>query len=274
MRLLTMFILVLATSSCTHGQTALRLKITVHSEAGGLPGMSIPVDRASVIYADHGRLRVESSGFRQFPALVVIQRCDIHVIYTLDSAKHEYTESPLPSTETEQKSNEGPPNLVIDTRTVDTGETKSAFGHTAHHYITTTKQTPSPELDEQPTERVVDAWYLDIPDVMMCEPASQRPRGVVGGFIGDARVIQKTRREFRYSGLRPEFRYSGPEPKGLVLSEKAITRSVHVLATGEKQNTELANSREIVEMSEVPIDSGLFEVPPGFTKVARIGVSY
>jgi hypothetical protein len=265
MRLLTMFILVLATSSCTHRQTVLRLKIAAHSEVSGLPGMRMPADRATVIYADHGRLRVESSASPLSPALVVIQRCDTHVIYTLDSAKREYTESPLPlpaSKEPEQKSNEGPPNLVIDTRTVDSGETKSAFGHTAHHYITTTKQTPSPELDEQPAESVVDAWYLGVPDVMTCEPVSPRPRGVVSGFIGNARVIPR---------IRPEFRYSGPEPQGLVLSEKASTRSVHVLATGEKQNTELANSREIVEMSEVPIDAGLFEVPSGFTRVKRIG---
>ena len=250
MRLLTTFILVLATSSCTHRQTALRLKITAHSEVSGLPGMRMPADRATVIYSDHGRLRMESSASPPFPALVVIQRCDTHVIYTLDSAKREYTESPLPfpaSKETEQKSNEGPPNLVIDTITVDTGETKSAFGHTAHHYITTTKQTPSPELDEQPAESVVDAWYLDVPDVMTCEPVSPRPHGLVGGFIGDARVIQKTRREFRYSWFGLNLDTPGQNHKGwcfrkervrvrfmCLLPERSRTPNLRTLARSSK----------------------------------------
>lgn len=273
MRVLTTFILVLATLGCTHGQTALRIKIAAHSETKGMPEMRTPEDRTTVIYAVPDRTRIESPASGPWPRMVMIQRCDTHVMYALNLSKREYTESPMPSPknqsaankEIEQKSSEGPPNLIIDTTTVDTGEAKQAFGHTAHHYITTTKMMPSAELEEQPSERVVDAWYLDIPDVMTCEADSQRPTGLISGrvgngLIGDAREIRK---------VRPEFRYSGPDPRGMVLSQKMSMRSIHVFATGEKQNTELANFSEIVEMSEVPPDPALFEVPAGFKKVEK-----
>jgi hypothetical protein len=201
--------------------------------------------------------------------MVMIQRCDTHMFYTLDPAKREYTESPLhdgasPTSTSSEKKDDGPPNLVIDTRTVDTGETKSAFGHSARRYITTTTMTPSPELNQQPSERVVDAWYLDMPDVRTCEPVSSRPHGLIGGFIGMGGGGRSRRR------VRPEFKYSGPEPQGLVLSETMTTNWIHVLATGEQQKNALVSSSQIVEMTEVPVDPTLFEVPSGFKRVERL----
>jgi len=48
------------------------------------------------------------------------------------------------------------------------------------------------------------------------------------------------------------------------------TNWVHVLATGEQQKNALVSSSQIVEMTELPVDPTLFEVPPGFKKVERI----
>jgi hypothetical protein len=254
---------VLSFPTSMYAQPAVRIKIVAHSETRGIPQPHTiePVDRTTTIYAQSSRTRIESA----FRHMVIIQRCDIHVMYVLNPTKREYTESLLPSPEqqskaaedAEQKRADNQPNLSIETRTVNTGETKAAFGHTARHYITTTKQTPSPELGQQPSETVVDAWYLDFPDVRTCQPVSLRSRGL----IGDPTTIEK---------VRPELRYSGPEPQGLVFSEKRTSHSVHVLATGEKRDLERTSSYEIVEMSEVPIDPALFEVPPGFTKVEKI----
>jgi hypothetical protein len=163
-----------------------------------------------------------------------------------------------------EKKDEGPPNLLIDTRTVDTGETKSVFGHSARHYITTTTTTPSPELNQEPSESVVDAWYLDMPDVRRCEPVSPRPRGLIGGFIGEGGGGRSM------SGVRPEFKYSGPEPQGLVLSQTMTRTWFHALATGEQQKNALVSSSQIVEMTELPVVPTLFEMPTGFKKVERI----
>jgi hypothetical protein len=278
MRVLTTFILMLATLGCTHGQTVLRIKIAAHTEVKGMPGMRIrpEEDSTTVRYMEPGRTRFETPAEGPWMGRTMIQRCDTRVLYTIDLANREYREAPIPlpdaqsaySTGSDRKSNNGPPNLIIDTTTVDTGETKTAFGHAAHRYITTTKMMPSVELGEQPSEKVVDAWYLDIPDVMTCEAGSHRPTGLIGGkvgvgpngLVGDTSLIEK---------VRPEFRYSGPDPKGMVLSQKMSTRSVHVFVTGQKEDTELANLSEIVEMSEVSADPALFEVPAGFTKVEK-----
>jgi hypothetical protein len=208
--------------------------------------------------------------------VVTIQRCDKRVLYTPAPEQREYTETALPSPEerekadkeVQQKWGDGPPNLIIEETTVDTGETKQAFGHTAHRYITTTKQLPSAELQQEPSQTVEDTWYLDMPDVMNCEPVSHRPRGLigatvstrVGGLVGDPRTLQN---------VRPEFRYSGPEPRGLVLSSTRRTQSTEVRQTGERQNTEFITAHEIVEISEVPISPALFEVPSGFTEVTH-----
>jgi len=230
--------------------------------------LSEPEDRVTTIYAVRGKSRVEPSPSPRFPAMVIIQRCDTNMLYTLDPAKREYTESPLPlhngtspTITSSAKKDEGSPNLIIDTRTVDTGETKSAFGHSAHHYVTTTTVTPSPELNEEPSETVVDAWYLDMPDVRTCDPVSPRPNGLVTGFVGDRRSMPS---------VRPEFKYSGPEPQGMVLSETRTTNWIHILATGEQQKNEQVISTQIMEMVEVPVDPTLFEVPPGFKRVERI----
>lgn len=266
---LPVFVVLLVLSSCTDAQTALRIKTTAHSESS-LPGLRKPEDDSMTIYAVPGKSRVEPSPSRHFPVVVMIQRCDTRMFYTLDLAKHEYTESPLPSQNSpssasrpSEKQDEASPNLLIDTRTVDTGETKTAFGHTARHYITTTTTTPSPELNQQPSERVVDAWYLDMPDVRTCEPVSLRPRGLISfaSGRGDERSMPKT---------RPEFKYSGPEPQGLVLSQTMTTHWIQVLATGEQQKYALVSSSQIVEMTEVPVDPTHFEVPAGFKKVERI----
>jgi hypothetical protein len=199
--------------------------------------------------------------------LVIIQRCDARVIYSLNPDKREYTETQSPSPQQQAKAQQksqgkgskGPPNLVIEYTTVDTGETKQAFGHTARHYITTIKETPAPELHQQPSEIVRDAWYLDVPDETTCEPVSRRPRGLIVASTGGA-GIQK---------IRPEFKFAGPEPHGTILSEKTTTRSVHVFQTGEKYNTVVTTSREIVETSNEAIDPAMFEVPAGFTKVKQ-----
>lgn len=272
MRFLIALIFVLTLPSYTPAQTGLRIKLVSHSNMSGAPHGLGATDSAATIYVQGLRLRNESEWSVLGP-MVTIQRCDTQVVYTLLPQKREYLESHMPSPdevekakkEAQQKRGDGPPNLIIETTTADTGEAKEAFGYTAHHYITTTNEKPSPELSEGPSQIVEDAWYLDMPDVLTCGPASHRPSGLIstriGGLTGDPRTLQQ---------VRPEFRYSGPEPQGLVLSSKRTTRSVRVLQTGERQNTEFTSSHEIVEMSEVPIDPALFEVPPGFTKVTQL----
>lgn len=272
MHLPKIFVFLLMASVCTQGQTALRIKITAHSELRPRHAMMAPGERTWVVHAPNDRTRTETSASR-FPATVTIQRCGTHKIYTFDVERREYTESSLPSgkntsSNTEQETDSSP-NLLIDTTTRDTGETKSAFGYSAHHYIIRTKETPSAEFNEQPSERMVDAWYLNVPDVMTCEPVLPwRENPLFVGFVRTDLFGQMMSR------VRPEFKFSGPEPQGLLLSETATSNWIEVLATGEQQKNVLYEWRKIVEMSAVPVDPSLFEVPAGFTKVKGIRPKY
>ena len=245
------------------------------SHSSGLPRFVDASDQTSTGYVQGPNSRFELPGFHSFGTepeerTVIIQRCSDHVMYRLDLKSREYSELPLPAElpkETKDTKNrtEGPPNLTIETTVRDTGETKSAFGHTARHYITTTKQTSSPELGMEPSETVEDTWYLDIPDPRTCGPRPHRGGGLVGGGVGfgghGPPALEK---------IRPELKYSGPDPQGLILSSKRTNKAIHMLQTGEKQEQEFTTSIEIVELSEEPVDPALFEVPPGFKKVDQV----
>jgi hypothetical protein len=271
MRLL---VVVIVLASCTYAQTGIRIKVVQRTQTTGVPGMMEPEERTIIIYSQGSNRRTETPGFdlpRNVPPMkmIIIQRCEDRVLYALNPDKREYTEMQLTfreselkvRQETQRKWSKGAPNLTIDTKTIDTGETRSAFGHTARHYITTIKQIPAPELGQQPNETVKDAWYLDVPDVTTCEPVSYRPQGLIMAQVGGKNAIEE---------IRPEFRYSGPELHGLVLSEKTTTRSVQVFQTGEKHNIESITLQEIVEMSDQAIDPAIFEVPAGFTRVKQL----
>ncbi|HWY70248.1 MAG TPA: hypothetical protein VNX88_16385 [Terriglobales bacterium] len=267
--------LILSFAGYACAQTGLRIRTVSHTS--GLPRFVDASDQTNTGYVQGPNSRFELPGFHSFGTepeerTVIIQRCSDHVMYRLDLKSREYSELPLPAElpkETKEIKNrtEGPPNLAIETTVRDTGETKSAFGHTARHYITTTKQTASPELGIEPNETVEDAWYLDIPDPRTCGPRPHGRTGLVGvgGGVGIGRggpgALEK---------IRPEFKHSGPDPQGLMLSSKRTNKAIQILQTGERQEQEFTTSTEIVEMSEERVDPALFEVPPGFKKVSQV----
>jgi hypothetical protein len=264
---------ILLFASCVRAQTGLRIKTVSHTS--GLPRFVDASDQTSTGYVQGPNSRFELPGFHSFGTepeeqTVIIQRCSDHVMYRLDLKSREYSEIPLPAElpkETKDIKNrtEGPPNLTIETTVRDTGETKSAFGHTARHYITTTKQTSSPELGMEPGQTVEDAWYLDIPDPRTCTPRPHRGSGFVGGGFGIGRGGPA-----EFEKIRPEFKYSGPDPQGLMISSTKSNKAIEILHTGERRETQYTISNEIVEMSEERVDPALFEVPPGFKKVSQI----
>lgn len=275
MRNVIVFLLMCA---ATASAADMRIKIVSTSKFEGQPRAPELSEHTSVTYVHGPDKRIETDAFGpHHEPTALIQRCNAHVSYFLHLDTHEYMESPIHSqAEWRKKAEEAakakaaetpePPNLIFETTTVDTGETKRAFGHTAHHYVTTQKQTPSPELQQEPSETVTDAWYLDIPDPSYCEqPSRWGGRGVIHlSLSGDASASKK---------IRPEFRHNGPTPEGMVLAETVTQTSTHVLATGEKQQIKSTFSREVVEMSDEPIDPALFEVPAGFTKVDHFAPS-
>ena len=272
-RIVTAVILLLASYGYT--QTGFRIK-TVSRTSGGRHFMDAS-DEISTAYVQGTNRRFDwprSPSFATEPEeeIVMIQRCADHVMYQLNLKNHEYSEFPMPATPPKQMNEvlsraEGPPNLIIEVTVRDTGETKSAFGHTARHYIKTTKQTASPELGMEPGETVEDVWYVqDLPDPRTCEPHPRRHAGLVAAGVG----LAGTGPAEALAKIRPEFKYSGPDLQGLMLSSKRTEKAIHVLQTGERQETQFTVSNEIVELSEESVDPSLFEIPPGFKKVNQL----
>lgn len=267
-------LLLAATVACGQAQPGLRFKIVSRSEFHS-PGAPPPSETTAVVYASGPNTRIEP----QSPVdhsqlrLITIQRCADHVAYALNPDTREYMELPLPSAPPSESApaetnaaKTTAPNVTFDITTVDTGETKKVFGHTARHYVTTTKQPSAPELRSDSSETVDDVWYLDIPDVMQCNRASHRPHGIIGAGVGAG-----VRRDATPQPPRPipEFRFHGPDPAGLTLSSQSTTRETRHYVYGEAYEVSTTRTSQIVQLEETRIDPALFEVPKNFTKVVN-----
>jgi hypothetical protein len=269
----TAVFLLLSSVGCAPRQPGLKLKIVSRYESAATQRLPIPSESRATVYASGPNRRIEpnadTTGVRRpFPNIVTIERCDEHVAYALNPETREYMELPLPvASGSSAQANTASAKVIFDLTTVDTGETKKVFGHTARHYITTTKQTAAPESGLPPSETVEDAWYLDIADVMQCNSGSHRPHGVIGGGITSS--AGGTRTPNPVSLPTPEFRYHGADPAGLTLSSKKVTRTTQHYVYGEAYETSSTQISEIVELKEVPVDPSLFQLPAGFKKVEK-----
>lgn len=108
------------------------------------------------------------------PRMAVITHCDTGIIDELDLDNREYREFKGPRypskkeftklVEHAKKESE----KEIQASTVDTGETKELFGHSARRLVTTVRQetaayTPAMNYIKTSFEETLDGWYLDIP---------------------------------------------------------------------------------------------------------------
>jgi hypothetical protein len=206
------------------------------------------------------------------PHIASIERCDLGQAFELNLDQREYdarTYPPRPLAKEElvkwglrrppQVAPQGAATLRIEVTTVDTGERKDFFGHPARHVITTTKETPLEESHSEARESVTDGWYIDLDTRISCDLRWSRNKN------GFARIT---------SGNAPleriEFLQSGDAETGLPVESKVTSKSGLALPDGTKREITSKISMSIVEFVEGPLDPGLFEVPAGFKKVARI----
>lgn len=151
-----------------------------------------------------------------------------------------------------------PPVMHFDSVTIDTGERKLFFGHTARHLITNEKRTTEnageggQDLD---SETVTDAWYID---------------DVHATGTGGARLIAYGA---MLSAGRPpvvRFTHSGPAVSGIAVQETTETkfRNVRGVSGNYKSTT------EVTELSNAVLPQPLFEPPAGYTRVAQLASPY
>ena len=219
--------------------------------------------REATTYVAGDRVREESRIASQLS--VLIHRCDLNRLIVLNSADRSYQARPLemPLTALERftlslgrstKQPESPANLVIETRTVDTGDRKMAFGYSARRVLTTRTQlyAGQPGASQQ---TVTDGWYIDLETRPTCE-RSQRAggRAVLIGLVSPAGT--------RPSVPRVTFKDIGPPEEGFAIEAKLTSRSFD--QNGREVPPSLVTHTVVTHVSRQSFESSLFEVPEGY----------
>jgi hypothetical protein len=225
------------------------------------------------IYLQNDRKRMEyrnSSGDEYGPHLAAITRCDLGQGFTLNLDSHEYTSAPYPPkpyTKEQMATLKIPQarplplnkTLRIETTTVDTGERKEMFGHTARHVITTRKETPLAGSHSTPRENIADGWYIDLDMELSCD--RKFPPGAQYGYLA---LVGNSPPE------NPEFVSVGKLERGFGLQEIWTMNQSQPQPDGTTKMTSSRTERIIKELLEGPLDPALFEIPSGFKLVAHV----
>ena len=208
------------------------------------------------------------------PEMAIIERCDLGESFVLKLKTAEYTSAPYPlkpsspeelaarGTTKPEATEPDRPTLQIETTTVDTGERREMFGHTARRTITTTKQTPLEGSQQQFQETITDGWYIDLNQELSCDQTSSVKRGYVmsAALLGSGKVPRE----------KPEFVDIGPRETGLAVKEVRISRGSHGLPDGTRAHSRVLIESEVTLFEEGLQDPNLFEVPNGFQHVALL----
>ena len=136
--------------------------------------------------------------------------------------------------------------VQVESKTVDTGERKVFFSHSAKHLVTTTKLA---EGNGRTGEEIIDGWYIDheLPD-HSCAPDFVRtePYYVIGTALVDYPDIA-------------QFRHTGPMPTGLAVKFKLTVK----LAKGKNGTPDrtVTIEKTVEALSDSPPSPSLFELP-------------
>ena len=237
-----------------------------------------------VVYVAQDRRRMEyrnwtggakrwdgSTDVRYGPRLASITRCDLGQIFELNLDAGEYVAAPYPpqplsKAQAEARGLKPPqfvasakPTLRIETTTLDTGERKEFFGHTAKHVITTVRQIPLEGSKSTAQEMVKDGWYIDLDTSISC---------------GEKRLSGKPAHGFLTSGNAPierrEFVDKGEPESGFAIEQKITTTAAMTLSDGTQNDRTSVQELRVTQLVEGPLDPGLFTVPTGFRQVKQI----
>jgi hypothetical protein len=275
-------LLILLGISLGNGSTMPELKIaTVRSWQGRLPGEK----QTEFIQADRKRTEAQRKFLHslwpggpmilvQGPRTASIVRCDLGQMFILNLDRRTYSSTPYPRVPSEaerrayaervSKEPARKPTVTVEISTVDTGERKEIFGHTARHIVTTRRESPLEGSIQPPKEYVTDGWYIDLDTSLSCDP--ERP---AGSF---SYAFLTTSVNGRFADV-PDLKLVGKPENGFALSTTMTSRLTYVRGDGTKQADVSVNATEVVGLSMVPLYPALFEIPAGFTRVDQIDFS-
>jgi hypothetical protein len=248
------FLILFLFGCCAVGHADTMLKTsTVITDSGSSPNVQNPMKHWDVLYRKGAMRRKDSLGDRLTPLILDIANCDTKTGFFIDNSVHEYRPYKVvkfwPIAELDDYSKKNNLDVVqIQSKTVDTGERKIFFGHSARHFITTTKR----HADEKNAggEETTDGWYIghESPD-HQCAPDYVRsePYYVIGtGLVMFPQIAQ--------------FDHSGPVPTGLAVK---VTHTEKIAGTKGAADRIVILEKTVEELSDAPLNPSLFELPSG-----------
>lgn len=202
------------------------------------------------------------------PRQAFIQQCDARRSLMLNLDAREYTSTELdehgspkgykPAIIQHKGPAKGPLEIFIDS--VDTGERKEIFGHTARHIVTHERRVASPGGCQRSMSSETDGWYIDLEvPSNSCHPAPRRSSTAVVLASSSSCAQQEL-----------EVHRTGVTETGFPVKLTTTTHTSLVQTDGSQKEYTNTFESEVTELSEAPLDPALFEVPAGFKLVAKL----
>lgn len=197
------------------------------------------------------------------PPRATIYKCDAQRAVELNLKSHEYSVAELND---ECRSKNAPPlpaikgTVDVYIETTDTGERQQMLGRTARHIITHQRQVASPGACWGNGEMESDGWYIEMEQQQVARRFRQHSDNEsvnvirTGANCRDNIVVHR----------------SGMEKPGRPVKLVQTSRSLRPLPDGTSKEYDNKWEMEVTELNEAPLDTGLFEIPANFTKVAKI----
>ena len=277
MRHFTLWLLLLGIP-LLHPPSSFGLKLAVRRTHDG-------VSSEQTLYVEQDRRRAEyrnlmggkklrwdgSRDVRYGPQLAAIVRCDLGQMFEVNLDGGEFIAAPYPpqplsKTQTEALGLKTPqfiasdkPTLRIEASTLDTGDRRDFFGHTARHVITARRQIPLEGSTSNHQETVTDGWYIDLDTSISCDPKRQSGKGVHAFLAVGNAPIEKM-----------EFVDKGAPESGFAIEWKITTKEAITLSDGTKKDRTFVDELRVTQLVEGPLDPALFTIPSGFRQVERI----
>ena len=208
------------------------------------------------VYYRRGAMRRRDSIDRKgMPSIATVANCETKNGFLTDLNAREYRTYKvvnfLSDSQLAEYLKQHPSNAVpVESSTVDTGERKTFFGHSAKHLVTTIKRAPS--KGNGGGEESIDGWYIDherpdnncAPDYTANQLSYLLPTGLV-----------------TYPDV-PRFHHTGPLPTGLAI--KLVHTIKFAGSEGNASDQPFTTEETVEDLVDAPVQPSLFELPSGF----------
>ena len=232
-----------------------------------LPDLMIKTHRTSgdwlsqlnTLYVKGARQRIETviqeRARADATSWVVIQQCDKKRRFNLNEKDKLYAPFEIGDW-TERLKKSRPVGLTqmsgaevtVTIDSIDTGERRQFQHYTARQVKVRTRFEPSPGASTPASVEETDGWYIDLPGLGCQDQTSS-------GFLF-ARIGSGNRQD------RLQINRLGKAPRGYPIEETTLRTEA---------GSKTTSKAELIEISEAPLDTSLFDLPAGYRRALQTG---